>query len=113
MDAMEVLTRRAEPPAAVVRYAAHDCGLIDLFLPHRAGATGEPRPAVPLVVAIHGGFWHEEWDRVHLRPFAHALVEAGIGVARPESRRGPAAWPRTRDDITDALDQMPDLVEAV
>jgi acetyl esterase/lipase len=113
MDPMEVLTRTAEPPDAVVRYADHACGLIDLFLPHRAGATGQRRAACPLVVALHGGFWREEWDRVHWRPAANALVDAGIAVAVPEYRRGPAAWPRTRDDITRALDQVADLVEGV
>ena len=83
---MEVLTREAEPPDAVVRYADHDCGLIDLFLPHRGSATGRPHEPHPLVVAIHGGFWHEKWDRTHLRPMANALVG-------PRVRRGRAGVP--------------------
>jgi acetyl esterase/lipase len=112
-DPTEVLTRAAEPPDAVVRYADHDCGLIDLFLPHRGATTGRPGPPVPLVVAIHGGFWHEEWDRTHLRPMAHTLVDHGFAVALPEYRRGPASWPRTRDDIAAALAQVAGLVEGL
>jgi acetyl esterase/lipase len=112
-DPMEVLTRAAEPPEAVVRYADHDCGLIDLFLPHRRSSTGRSADPHPLVVAIHGGFWHEEWDRTHLRPMANALVGRGFAVALPEYRRGPAAWSRTRDDIAGALDQVAGLVEGV
>lgn len=110
---MEVLTREAEPPDSVVRYADHDCGLIDLFLPHRGSATGRPHEPHPLVVAIHGGFWHEKWDRTHLRPMANALVDRGIAVAVPEYRRGPASWPRTRDDVASALAQLPALIESV
>ena len=110
---MEVLTRSSEPPDAVVRYADHDCGLIDLFLPHRRSTTAAASDPVPLVVAIHGGFWHQEWDRRHLRPMANALVDRGFAVALPEYRRGAAAWPRTRDDITAALTQVARLVEEV
>ncbi len=110
---MDVLTREAEPPDAVVRYADHPCGLIDLFLPHRATATGRQIGPHPLVVAVHGGFWHDEWDRTHLRPLAHALVHRGFAVATPEYRRGPSAWALTSDDITAALDQVAGLVEAV
>lgn len=113
MDPTEVLTRTAEPPDAVVRYADHDCGLIDVFLPHRSSATGRPAEPHRLVVALHGGFWREEWDRTHLRPMANALVDRGLAVALPEYRRGPAAWPRTREDVTAALEALPGLVEAV
>ncbi|MFY9914566.1 MAG: hypothetical protein WAK18_07870 [Nocardioidaceae bacterium] len=120
-DPLEVLTRPARPPDAVVRYADHSCGVIDLFLPPtfghgsrslhngealRSAAVGgetrltelvaetdeiTPLAARPcrLVVALHGGFWREKWDRTHLRPFATALVERGFVVATPEYRRGP------------------------
>ncbi|HET6692743.1 MAG TPA: hypothetical protein VFG97_00445, partial [Pedococcus sp.] len=48
-------------PDAVVRYAAHDDGLVDVHLP-LPGA----RPA-PLVVLLHGGFWKQAYDRTHTR----------------------------------------------
>lgn len=106
-----MLTRPAEPPDAVVRYADHPCGLIDLFLPPRL-ATAAPEP-LPLVVALHGGFWREEWDRTHLRPLANALVDRGFVVATPEYRRGPAGWPATGADVGAALAAVADLVDAV
>ncbi len=108
-----MLTRPAEPPDAVVRYADHADGLIDLFLPHRAAATGRPTRPCPLVVAVHGGFWQQEWDRTHLRPLANAMVDRGFAVATPEYRRGPAGWPRTQADITSSLEHVAGLVEGV
>jgi acetyl esterase/lipase len=113
VDPQEVLTRVSEPPDAVVRYAGHECGLIDLFLPPRLTSQQGLESAVPLIVALHGGFWRERWDRRHLRPLANALVDRGFVVAVPEYRRGPASWPLTRDDITTALSVVAGLVEEV
>ena len=110
MDPEDVLTREAEPPDAVIRYADHACGLIDVFLP---ATLGRPRTAYPLVVALHGGFWREQWDRTHLRPLADALVDRGFVVATPEYRRGAGAWPDTRHDITTALEAVADGIDAV
>lgn len=109
MDPMDVLTRATEPPDAVVRYADHTDGVIDLFLPTKLDPTRQH----PLLVALHGGFWHREWDRTHLRPMAHALVDRGWVVATPEYRRGAGSWPDTRDDVATALDVVADLVESV
>ena len=55
-----VLTRAAALPDAVVRYAAHQDGVIDLHLPDGPGPH-------PLVVTIHGGFWKQRYDRTHQR----------------------------------------------
>ncbi len=117
-DPLEVLTRPAEPPDAVVRYADHSCGVIDLFLPPTFGggsrSLGAPGPGrCGLVVALHGGFWREKWDRTYLRPLARALVERGFVVATPEYRRGPGGWPDTAYDVTRTLDNVADLVESV
>ena len=99
-----VMTRASEPPDAVLRYAAHDDGLVDVHLP--AGAN-EPRP---LVVYVHGGFWRTEYDRTHARPLANGLVDAGFVVASVEYRRGPGSWADTASDLDAALTALPGLI---
>jgi acetyl esterase/lipase len=103
------MTRAAEPPDAVVRYAAHDDGLIDVHLP--AGAA-RPRP---LVVFIHGGFWRQQWDRKHARPLANALAREGYVVALPEYRRvgGEGGWPTTAEDVDAAMTALPGLLAGI
>src|SRR3954470_6895697 len=100
------MTRAAEPPDAVLRYAAHDDGLIDVHLP-----AGDARPR-PLVVYVHGGFWRQQWDRKHGRPLANALASEGYVVALPEYRRvgGAGGWPTTADDVDAALAALPELL---
>jgi acetyl esterase/lipase len=104
----DVLTRAAGLPDAVVRYAEHPDGLIDLHLP--------TVPKRGLVVILHGGFWRVEWDRRHTRPMAEALRAEGYAVATPEYRRtgaeGPATggWPHTFDDVRTALTRLPALI---
>jgi acetyl esterase/lipase len=104
-----VTTRISEPPDAVVRYAPHDDGLLDVHLP--PGPT-TPRP---LVFLVHGGFWRQEYDRRHVRPLANALAEAGCVVAVPEYRRvgGAGGWPSTADDVEAALASAPGLLEGI
>jgi acetyl esterase/lipase len=95
-------------PDAVVRYAAHDDGLIDVHLP----ATG---PAGPLVVLLHGGFWKAAYDRRHTRAAAAALAAAGFVVATPEYRRvgGGGGWPTTAEDVDEAVGALPGLLEGL
>ena len=104
-----MLTRLAEPPDAVVRYAAHDDGLIDVHLPADVSA---PRP---LVVYVHGGFWRQAYDRKHGRPLANALVQDGYVVAAPEYRRvgGDGGWPVTGEDVDAALGALPGLLDGL
>ncbi|HET6651166.1 MAG TPA: alpha/beta hydrolase [Nocardioides sp.] len=101
----DVLTRAAAMPDAVLRYADHEDGVVELHLPARA----LPRP---LVVLVHGGFWKQEYDRRHIRPMARALVDAGCVVAAPEYRRvgGRGGWPATGDDLAAALTSLPGLL---
>jgi acetyl esterase/lipase len=109
VDPDDVMTRPAEPPDAVVRYASHDDGLIDVHLP---SDLSEPRP---LVVYIHGGFWRQQWDRRHGRPLANALVREGFVVALPEYRRvgGGGGWPMTCDDVDAAFAALPALLDGL
>jgi acetyl esterase/lipase len=108
----DALHRAAEPPDAVVRYADHEDGVIDVFLPASVGAPAEP---VPLVVFVHGGFWRHEWDRRHVRPLANALVARGMAVAVPEYRRigDGGGWPQTGDDVEAAAGAAARLIEEV
>lgn len=105
-----VLTRPAEPPDAVLRYAAHDDGVVDVHLPAERLRGRRPRP---LVVNVHGGFWRQEYDRVPARPFAHGLVAAGFVVANLEYRRGPGGWPATAEDLDTALAALPRLLAGI
>jgi acetyl esterase/lipase len=111
-DPSDVLHRAAERPDAMVRYADHDDGVIDVFLPASVGAPSEP---VPLVVFVHGGFWRQEWDRVHARPIANALLSRGMAVAVPEYRRtgGGGGWPQTGHDVEAAVAAAPRLIDEV
>jgi len=101
-----VTTRDSEPPDAVLRYAAHADGLVDVHLP-----PGPVRPR-PLVFLVHGGFWRQEYDRCHVRPLANALAADGFVVAVPEYRRvgGQGGWPTTVDDVDAALAVTPRLL---
>jgi acetyl esterase/lipase len=101
----DVLTRASALPDAVLRYADHADGIVDLHLPPGAGPH-------PLVVLVHGGFWKQEYDRRHNRPMARALVEAGCVVAAPEYRRvgGRGGWPATGDDVAAAAASLPGLL---
>lgn len=95
-------------PDAVLRYADHADGLIDLHLARTPGV------ASPLVVLLHGGFWRSSYDRRHTRPMAAALAEAGFTVATPEYRRvgpdGGGGWPATGQDVLAAFRALPDLL---
>jgi acetyl esterase/lipase len=107
MQPDDVMTRPSEPPDLVLRYAAHDDGLVDVHLP-----PGAARPR-PLVFYVHGGFWRQEWDRTHARPLANALAAEGFVVALPEYRRvgGDGGWPTTAEDVDAALTALPGLLE--
>jgi acetyl esterase/lipase len=94
-------------PDAVLRYADHPDGIVDLHLP--AMSSG------PLLILIHGGFWRAEWDRKHTRPLADAFRREGFVVATPEYRRTGAGggWPWTFDDVGNAAASIPMLLDDV
>lgn len=95
------------PPDAVVRYAPHDDGIVDVHLP--TSGTSEP---APLVILLHGGFWKQAYDRRHTRPLAGAIAREGYVVATPEYRRvgGAGGWPATVDDVDTAVGAVPALL---
>lgn len=113
VDPEDVLSRTADPPDAVVRYAGHADGVIDL---HLLPGTDRQRP---LVVLLHGGFWRASYDRVHTRPMANALAREGFVVATPEYRRVGGAgdlaggWPTTFDDVSAAMAALPGLLDGL
>lgn len=100
MASDSLIPGRDEPPPLVVRYASHEDGMVDVFLP-----ADHPGRTAPLVVLVHGGFWRQQWDRTHLRPLAWALAQNGFVVATPEYRRvgGLGGWPETAYDVRDAV----------
>ena len=69
------------------------------------------------MLIIHGGFWQAEWDRMHARPMAAALADAGYLVGSVEYRRigspGGGGWPGTFDDVAAAIDELPEMITAV
>lgn len=94
-----VLNVGASAPAVVVSYGPHDDQVAELW---------PAAPAAPLVVVIHGGFWQQQYDRVHCRPLATALAQLGATVVLLEYRRvgGAGGWPHTFDDIRVGLRRL-------
>lgn len=109
VDSADVTTPAFDLPDAVLRYAGHDDGVVDVHLPAGPGRA-ERRP---LVCFVHGGFWRSQWDRKHARPLANALAELGYVVAVPEYRRGAGAWARTAEDVETAIAAAPGLLDGI
>ena len=105
-----MLTREADRPDAVLRYADHADGVLDVHLPPGPGPH-------PVVLLVHGGFWKQEHDRLHNRPLARALVAAGHVVAAPEYRRvgpgGTGGWPATVEDVDHVAAHLHDLLASI
>jgi len=104
-----ILSRPAPTPDLQVRYGGHPDQVGDVFLPSPLAA-----PAT-LVLAWHGGFWEQRYDRSHLAPIARALAEAGQVVVSVEYRRvdrddGGDGWQATLDDVAAACEQLPRLI---
>ena len=101
---LSVLSRAAAPPDHMLRYAAHSDQVIDVWYGDRRAADR------PVAVLLHGGFWRPEYDRVHVRPMAHALSAVGWSVASVEYRREPGRPDSTVGDVRTALERLPRLL---
>jgi len=117
-DPRGVLSRPAEGPDIVLRWADHGDGLADVYLP----PTPAGSPPAPLLYALHGGFWRQHYDRRQLRPLAEDLSRRGWVVVLPEYARsggprsaGPdtAPWPLLVDDLRAMRRRVPRLLAAV
>ena len=118
VDLESVLTRSADGPDIVLRYADHEDGVADVWL---APGLADAAPA-PLLYALHGGFWKQQHDRRHLRPLAHALATLGWTVVVPEYARvgGPRAeaagngtWTLLVEDLRTVRHRVPGLLADV
>lgn len=92
---MDVLSRPAPEPDRTVAYGDDPDQVLDLW------PGGEP--GRPMVVIVHGGFWRPRFDRVHARPMANALHEAGWPVGSLEYRRVPGDPEAAVADVADGI----------
>jgi acetyl esterase/lipase len=97
-----ILSREAGEPDDQLRYGADADQVIDVW------HAKEYRPAV---VFVHGGFWRPDYDRTHARPLCEALAAEGWPVASLEYRRVPGQPDITTNDIREALDRLPGLMD--
>lgn len=88
-----VLTRSAPAPERVLAYGDSPDQVVDVYPGHRSTA----------LVLIHGGYWRPEYDRIHLRPMATALADAGWTTYLIEYRREPGNPRAMADDVRAAI----------
>jgi acetyl esterase/lipase len=88
---VSVLSRPAPEPDRTESYGDDPDQVMDLW------PGGEP--GRPTVVIVHGGFWRPAFDRVHARPMATALHDAGWPVVSLEYRRIPGDPEATVADV--------------
>ena len=62
------------------------------------------RPAPPLVILVHGGFWRPVWRREIEEPNALDLAEHGFAVFNIEYRTYEHGWPSTLSDTAAAIE---------
>ncbi len=69
---------------------------------------GELTGSGPVVVVIHGGFWHQRYTLSLGRPLAADLAAHGVTAWNVEYRRvgGAGGWPQTGDDVLAAIDAL-------
>ena len=99
--AIEHLVRRAEWPVETHQYGEGPDRVGDIRLP--AGT----RPH-PVVVLLHGGFWHTVWMRDLMDGLAVDLVRRGWATWNPEYHRvgSGGGWPATFEDVSRAIDWL-------
>ena len=108
-----------EPPDDTWRYGPLADQVADVYLPDSDVPDSDvPDSDVPdselaqklPVVLVHGGYWREHYDRMHLRALASALAHDGRLVVSLEFRRIPGNPDATVHDLELALDRLPLLL---
>ncbi|MEJ2856664.1 MULTISPECIES: alpha/beta hydrolase family protein [unclassified Saccharothrix] len=78
--------------------------------PSQFGELSSPAggDSFPVVVVIHGGFWHQRYGLELGRPLAADLAAHGVRAFNVEYRRvaGGGGWPETGDDVLAAIDAL-------
>lgn len=80
----------------------------DLYLPAGAGPH-------PVVIGIHGGFWHSQYGLDYYGPLCAALAKAGVAAWNIEYRRignRGGGWPNTLLDAARAADYLREIAPA-
>jgi len=108
------LSNRALTCARAVRYGPEEHQLLDVWsasspgddeAPTSAG-RGAARPAVPVVVFLHGGGWdwgYREWVGFCARNVCRDGRAVMVAPSYAIGRGAAQAWPASRDDVTDVL----------
>jgi acetyl esterase/lipase len=90
-DDRSVLSRPARPPDLTWPYGDRPDQVVEVY-------TASPGDG-PGLVLVHGGYWRPEYDRMHLRPMASALADAGWTTYLIEYRREPGQPTAATDDV--------------
>ncbi|SNS81409.1 prolyl oligopeptidase family serine peptidase [Rhodococcoides kyotonense] len=91
-----------------ISYGEHAEQFGHLYLPEKP--VSEP---VPVVVVIHGGFWHGRYALNLGTQYAIEFARAGFAAWNIEYRRVGAGglWPEVRQDVVDALEAVATVVQ--
>lgn len=102
-DAVRHLIWRAEWPFRTLAYGEGPDRVGDLRLPAGTGPH-------PVVVVLHGGFWHTVWMRDLMDGLSVDLARRGWATWNPEYDRvgSGGGWPSTFEDVAAAIDWLED-----
>lgn len=85
-----------------------------LFVPDPAAwSGGSLTPTYPVAVVVHGGSWSDLSNPSYMADVAIDLARYGLAVWVPTYRglEGPGGWPETFQDVSDAVDFVPQLAQ--
>jgi acetyl esterase/lipase len=102
-DATDIMFRSARAPDRTEVTGPLQTDVYDVWEPAPARARGIT------VAFVHGGFWHEEYDRRHAGPLAEALARDGFHVANleyPRTGMPGGGWPGTGTSVLARLESV-------